>query len=400
MDCPDWLANRLEKHGGSISFHKYMEWVLSDPKFGAYGSGKLRIGKRGDFATSPSLGPEFGELLAVQIAGWFHQIVKIIDSDKPLTLVEFGSGEGHLICDLVNSLRKLSPDFISRLEIVLVESNQGMIDRQLDFIGSKLELPVRWSTLEELAAEPVIGVMIANEVLDAFPVERIILKNHELNQQSVTLSTENGNPSIFYKESPLTSDLEDLLIEYKSNLGIEIPPNNAPNNWTTELHIELETWLAKVSRSLLMGTLLVIDYALEAERYYNISRLSGTLLAYKNQSSSDELLFEPGNYDITAHLCLETLIYEAEKSGWNLLGKVKQGQALLALGLAQRLTDLQKFQAFNLKEALNRRENLLRLVDPYLLGGFYWIAFEKNIISPNKYNDFTLSSLFLEEPSS
>ena len=51
-----------------------MDWALNDPKYGAYSSGKLKIGPRGDFATSPSLGSDFAELLAIQLVDWLEKL--------------------------------------------------------------------------------------------------------------------------------------------------------------------------------------------------------------------------------------------------------------------------------------------------------------------------------------
>ena len=65
--CPKWLTERLEERGGTISFYQYMDWVLNDPDHGFYSTGRLQIGKNGDFCTSPTLTKDFGRLLSIQI---------------------------------------------------------------------------------------------------------------------------------------------------------------------------------------------------------------------------------------------------------------------------------------------------------------------------------------------
>ena len=92
--CPAWLVKRLVQTGGSMSFHQFMDLALNDPINGAYSSGRLKIGKRGDFATSPSISSDFAELLATQLVDWFSQLDKINQSQSLLTLVEVGPGEG------------------------------------------------------------------------------------------------------------------------------------------------------------------------------------------------------------------------------------------------------------------------------------------------------------------
>ena len=102
---------------------------------------------------------------------------------------------------------------------------------------------------------------------------------------------------------------------------------------------------------------------------------------------------DPGLSDLTAHLCIESTINYAMTNGWKFMGETRQGQALLALGLSKFLFSLQNISSQDLSAALNRRESLLRLVDPTGLGEFRWLAFQKE----NSY-DLALSNRFLEEP--
>ena len=77
------------------------------------------------------------------------------------------------------------------------------------------------------------------------------------------------------------------------------------------------------------------------------------------------------------------------------MGETRQGQALLALGLSNLLYSLQNNSNNDLSAALNRRESLLRLVDPIGLGDFRWLAFQKD-----NSDDLILGNRFLEEPIS
>jgi SAM-dependent MidA family methyltransferase len=141
------------------------------------------------------------------------------------------------------------------------------------------------------------------------------------------------------------------------------------------------------------GELLVVDYALEAWRYYAPQRSQGTLMAYRQQQASGHPLLDPGQWDLTAHLCLESLERAALASGWEPLGQRRQGEALLALGLAQRLHGLQSDGTGELGGLLQRREALLRLVDPHTLGDFRWIAFRSGeTLTP------AAPPLFLQDP--
>ena len=375
LACPVWLQQRLQHAGGQVPFRTYMQWALHDPKHGAYGSGRLQVGPRGDFATSPSLGPDFAALLAPQIAEW----LAALPPDAPLALVETGPGEGHLALQLAQELHRGWPELATRTTLLLVEPNAGMAERQRQLLSASPR-PCHWLSFSDLAAAPVQGVMLAHEVFDALAVERIVWDGALWRQQVVALHEDaSAQPSLRLEPGePLQPDAAAPL----AALGLAQPGAQRPPGWTTELHPEQAPWLTAAAAGLAAGPLLVVDYAHEAWRYYAPHRSNGTLMAYCRQQASDNPLREPGHWDLTAHLCIDTLISAAEASGWTLLGQRRQGEALLALGLAQRLHALQQAEQpqADLSELLRRREALLRLVDPATLGDFRWIAFHRGSV--------------------
>ncbi len=386
MGVPEWLRQRLTAAGGAVPFRTFMEWALHDPEHGAYGSGRLRIGPDGDFATSPSLGPDFAALLAAQVAAWLQQLLQGQPSHQPLALVEAGPGEGSLAADLAAALASGWPELAARTELVLVEPNAGMAARQRQRLAGCV-LPCRWSSVEQLAAAPVRGVLLAHEVLDALAVERIEWDGALWRQQRVVLHEEPGaQPSLRLEPGePLEPESAAAL----QALALLPPSPQRPPGWCTELHPGLEPWLAQAAAALSAGPLLVIDYALEAWRYYAPQRAAGTLMAYRGQEASSDPLQQPGQADLTAHLCIDSLERAALASGWQPLGGCRQGEALLALGLAQRLHGLQSDPG-GLAALLARREALLRLVDPHALGDFRWLAFARGGPLP--------TPRFLQEP--
>lgn len=371
---PEWLRERLVRCGGAVPFSTYMEWVLHDPQHGAYGSGRLQIGPKGDFATSPSLGPDFAALLAPQLAQWLEQLASTSAPDARLSLVETGPGEGSLALQLARALAARWPALAEHCELVLVEPNPGMAERQRRLLADA-PLPVRWSNFAALAEAPVRGVVLAHEVLDALAVERICSDGEQWRRQLVRLlTTAAGEALALEPGEPLEPELLALL----EPLQLAAPGPQRPRGWSSELHSGIAPWLQAAASGLQQGWLLVIDYALEAWRYYAPSRSDGTLMAYRQQRAYADPLLEPGHCDLTAHLCIEQLEASARASGWSPIGGCRQGEALLALGLAQRLHGLQQGATPDqLPELLARREALLRLVDPHALGDFRWLAFAR-----------------------
>ncbi len=373
--CPDWLATHLQQAGGAVPFSRFMDLALNEPDHGYYGAGRARIGTQGDFVTSPSLGSDFAALLAPQLLGWLASL-STTDPDQRLSIVEIGPGEGHLARDLIEQLRGGDPELLARLEIVLVEANPGMRQRQQELLEPVDDLLVRWCSLEQLRSAPVRGVVIAHELLDALPVERLIWRDGSLQQQWVELEPNGG---LRTTHRPLPVALQDEIHSVIRNRGLQLPPPDAEEGWTTEWNSALPDWFAAVAAAVDAGVLLVIDYALEAHRYYTARRSDGTLMAVRAQQAGLSPLDQPGAQDLTTHLCIEVVDEAAERHGWAVGDQAKQGEALLALGLAQRLHGLQQLPGQHLADALQRREALLRLVDPAGLGAFRWLTYLRGV---------------------
>ena len=248
----------------------------------------------------------------------------------------------------------------------------------------KLGFDILWKSLEEIDDKSLNGVIIANEVLDALPVERIINLKGKIYRQGVSFNKASGRLS--FTKTSITKELERSIAFAKEKLGINIPPHDAPEGWTTEWHLDNKIWLKAVYEKINDGILLIIDYAKEAKRYYSFRNNYGTLVSYKDQKVVNNFFEFPGSCDLTCHICIETLINDAENLGFKTLGTAKQGEALLSLGLATRLYEIQNELKEDISKALSRREALLRLVDPICLGDFKWFVFSKFNKNKNKIN--------------
>ena len=376
VNNPDWLIKKIIKMGGTISFYDYMNFVLNDPSNGYYGSGKAELGSQGDFVTSPSLSDDFAFFVGKQIEEWLIQLKNNL-CDQKLFIIDFGAGDGSFLSGLIKYLLESSNNSSEGVSFVIIEPNKGMIEKQKMKLKEFLSLgiDILWKGLEEIEGNNINGIFIANEVLDAFPVERITFSKGRLFRQAVSVDKKSSR--LFFDKLPITSELEKSIKFAESKLGITIPPEDAPEGWTTEWHIDNSEWLKGIYEKINNGILLIIDYAKEAKNYYGLRNSNGTIISYKNQKISNKILESPGDSDLTSHICIETLINDAETLGFKNIGTTKQGEALLALGLAERLYEIQKDFKTDLSKALARREALLRLVDPICLGDFKWFIFHK-----------------------
>src|SRR6476469_6669822 len=85
-----------------ITFAEYMDLALYHPQHGYYATNEVKIGKHGDFFTSPHLGADFGEVLAEQ----FVQMWEILGKPNLFTIVEMGAGQGILAADILAYLQR------------------------------------------------------------------------------------------------------------------------------------------------------------------------------------------------------------------------------------------------------------------------------------------------------
>ena len=374
---PEWIAKKIINNGGNISFYDYMNFVLNDPENGYYGSGKSNLGIKGDFVTSPSMSDDFAFLLSKQIEEWLIQVKSKLIFDEKISLLEFGAGDGNLMSGILKYLFVSNKKLLKNVCFIIVEPNKGMIKKQKKKLEKYLKLGffILWKNLEDLEDKSLNGLIIANEVIDALPVERITNLKGKIYRQGVSLNKETGK--LVFTKTSITKELEKSIAFAREKLGINIPPKDAPDGWTTEWHIDNKIWLKAIYEKINNGILLVIDYAKEAKRYYSSRNANGTLVSYKNQKIVNNFFEYPGNCDLTTHICIETFINDSETLGFETIGIVKQGEALLALGLAARLFEIQNELKEDISKALSRREALLRLVDPICLGDFKWFVFCK-----------------------
>lgn len=364
--CPLWLQRRLQAAGGAVPFSTYMEWVLQDPEHGYYGHGHVAFGRGGDFVTAASLGSTLANLLLPQV---LQCLDALASTTEALSLVEWGPGDGGLSRDLGILLAQARPRWRQRLQLVLVEAGPALRQRQIQQLQRQ---PLTWRHARptELAAAPVTGVLLANELLDALPVERFTRGEDGWRWQWVHCP----QGRLGWCPGPrLPAEIPALL----EAVGIHLAGDAFPVGWSSELALAQLPWCHAAAAALHRGWLWCLDYGHPARRYYSPQRTDGTLMAYARQQALGNPFLQPGRMDLTAHVCTDLLRHWAAEAGWTWCGEVSQGQGLLALGLARQLSRLGEADGPPLARRLAQREALLRLVDPAGLGGFRWLFFHR-----------------------
>ncbi len=304
---------------GPISFARFMELALYEPTFGYYERQAKQIGCQGDFYTSVSTGPVFGELLAFQFADWLQELGSRTTSphhradevpatphspahslESPFHIIEAGAHDGKLAHDILSWVNTHRTAFAEEMGYVIVEPSPARQSIQREML-SRFTHQLRWvPSLDKIPATSVTGVIFGNELLDAMPVHRIGWNSEEKRWFEWRVTYENGGFRWVPFEGP--SETNSGASPYDClTLPTELT-SVLPDGFTTEICPSASTWWKDAARKLKSGRLLALDYGLTQLEFFNPSRSKGTLRAYRHHQVSSDVLDDPGAVDITAHV--------------------------------------------------------------------------------------------------
>ena len=104
-----------------------------------------------------------------------------------------------------------------------------------------------------------------------------------------------------------------------------------PDGYTTEVCPAAIKWWQQAAFVLDFGKLLTIDYGLTEQEFFAPHRTEGTLRAYHKHRPSNDLLAQPGEQDLTAHLNFPALQQAGEAAGLKTEELVSQTQFLTSI---------------------------------------------------------------------
>jgi SAM-dependent MidA family methyltransferase len=370
LDLVRSLIERLDRSPQQrLTFAEYMAIVLTDLEHGYYATNSEVIGKEGDFFTSPHLGKDFGELLAIQ----FHQLWQILGCEDRFTLLELGAGQGLLAVQILDYLKANYPEFFQIIDYQIVETSAAMIAKQREKLA---EFPVSWIDLADLPDRSIVGCCFSNEFFDALPVHQIIKQDDRLQEVYIT----KGTGDRYFSER--IGELADrrLQLEYWQLNGVDLTSDRYPEGYRTEVNLAALDWLKSIATKLDRGYIITIDYGYSADRYYNPIRSSGTLQAYYQHRHHNDPFINIGYQDLTAHIDFTALDRWGNSLGLETCGFTYQGMFLMSLGLGERLSQVIN-PSNNLQQTLQRRQCLHQLIDPQGLGKFGVLIQSKNLTS-------------------
>lgn len=320
------LISCMEKRSSrAIPFREFMEFCLYHEPYGYYRNDSVKIGKEGDFYTSSSIGSIMGEMIATYICKtWKAQN----EWPNPLQLVEWGGGNGRLALHILDELKSLEPELYGRLTYTMIESSGYHRILQKKSLQPHLALFKQLTEQEWLRDEPSDQVfVIANELLDAFPVHRVQSGGDSWLESYVSWNA--GKQSFMEIWKPLE---HGPLLLYLEQAAFSIARGQV-----LEINLQAGEWIRTVASCIKKGQVIIIDYGDQAEELYGMHRMMGSLMCYRKHQAQDNPFQHVGEQDITAHVDFSYCMKAALDAGFTEPRLQTQREFLMEQGIFEKL---------------------------------------------------------------
>lgn len=313
------IRREIEAGGGRITFARYMHLALYEPGLGYYSAGARKFGRDGDYVTAPELSPVFSRCVAGQCA----QVLAAGGRD----ILEFGAGSGVMARDVLAALEAAGrlPDnyFILEVSAELRRRQRHTLERTMPHVLDR----VHW--LERLPDGGLEGAVLANEVLDAFPVHRFYVADDGTAGEYYVSWEDDG---FVWSRGPISGE---EVREAVDAVDREVGLAQLGRGYSSEVNVMLGGWMRGIAGFLRRGVVLTFDYGYPRREYYHTQRRTGTLMCHYRHHAHDDPLILPGLQDITAHVDFTAAAEAAHRAGLTVAGFTNQANFLMAAGIGE-----------------------------------------------------------------
>jgi SAM-dependent MidA family methyltransferase len=324
LPLAEQLRERIRREG-AITFYDWMKAALYDATDGYYQrSDRERWGRTGDYRTTP----ERSAFFAATFARYFARLYEELGRPREWTIVECGAGSGDFAAGVLDTLARHFPAVFDATSYVVYDISQDALRRTqelLVYFSDRVRFVSDWDLIQVDN-----GTFFSNELLDAFPVHRVVQTKQGLEELYVDLD---ANGDFSWSEGPLsTPRLSEFCRTYSLELAV---------GQVIEINLEIDEWFARVASRLASGFVINVDYGAESVELYDPAlRPNGTLRGFRQHEFVDNVLAQPGEYDITASVNWTQVKTVGERLGLKVVEFVSQDKFILKAGL---LTELEYY---------------------------------------------------------
>jgi SAM-dependent MidA family methyltransferase len=358
------LSQRISAAGGFLGFEAFMDLALYAPGLGYYSAGSTKLGAAGDFTTAPEMSDLFARCVARQCA-------QVLEGIPGGSILELGAGTGRMAGVILQELATLNR-LPAHYDILEVSADLAARQRErIATLPEVLKSRVRW--LQQLPEAGMRGVILANEVLDALPCRRFVLRRAQppvIEELGVTLGTQGALAwATRAADAALTTAVEELNAQL---------PEPLPPGYVSEVCLLVDPWITSLAALLTQGVMLLFDYGLPRAQYYHPERSSGTLTCHFKHRAHFDPLIQVGVQDITAWVDFTRVAQAGQAAGMEVLGFCTQAGFLLGAGIEVLLG-----QAHDPVEQARLNGEARRLLMPGEMGeAFKLLALGRGINAP------------------
>jgi SAM-dependent MidA family methyltransferase len=331
LNLEERLRERIRREG-PISFYEWMKAALYDEREGYYCTGRVRQGRSGDYRTAPETSP----LFAATFANYFAKLFDKLGSPEHFTIVEVGAGSGEFAQGVLTSLRAEHPQAFPSTSYVIEEiseASRAQASARLSEFANQVSVRSPGVSADN-ASDTITGVVFSNELFDAFPVNRVVMRGGSLRQLFVGL---NDSQFAWVENEP-----EQSVADYCDRIDLTLAEGQV-----FEINLDAEGFVARVANLLERGYLITVDYgAARRDLLTDPGRYEGTLRAFRRHQFGDNVLAKPGQQDLTTTIDWTQIIESGKRvdlktAGFEQLDKflIEQGLTELLAAVAADATD-------------------------------------------------------------
>jgi SAM-dependent MidA family methyltransferase len=253
-----------------------------------------------------------------------------------------------MAADMLGELEALGQ--LPRRYLVL-ELSADLRERQLALLAERVPRHLERIAWLETMPQSHAGLIVANEVLDAIPVERFRVRGDKINALGVTWH----GPGLDWSEARARRELAMKVRALERDVG-----NRFPDGYTSELNLRYLPWIASLAEALTRGVMLFIDYGLPRRQYYRPERHDGTLLCHFRHRFHDDPFVHVGLQDIGAWVDFTRVAEAGTHAGLKLAGFTTQAHFLMGSGIERYLAAITQAQVTE-RVSIARQAMLLTL---------------------------------------